>query len=392
MKKSKLSTSKRSDFVIQSEIRAMSIESDKINGINLSQGICDVELPKPVAEGAKKAIDNGVNQYTRYDGLEELRKAIAIKVEKYNKIKANPETQITVSAGTTGAFYCACMSLLNRGDEVILFEPYYGYHLQTLLATDNVPVYAQLNPPDWTFNIDELEKLISPKTKGIMINTPANPCGKVFTKAELETLGDFCIKHNLYIFTDEIYEYFIYDNNKHISPGSIDKLADRTISILGYSKTFSITGWRIGYSICKNEEWAQRIGYMSDLIYVCAPAPLQLGVAKGILELTDEYYKKLCDDYLNKRDKICDVLEEVGLKPYIPQGAYYVLADNSILKGGTSKEKAMWLLEQTKVATVPGEAFYHNESGENLLRFCFAKDDSVIDRACENLRRLNKIL
>ncbi len=387
MSQSNLKVSKRSEFVIQSEIRAMSIESDKINGINLSQGICDVDVPEPVRRGAKQAIDKGINQYTRFDGLKEIRTAIARKMEKYNNIIADPEKNITVSGGSTGAFYCACMALLDEGDEVILFEPYYGYHLQTLIATNVKPIYAKLNPPYWNFDIDELEKIVTPKTRGIMINTPVNPCGKVFSQKELDVLSDFAIKHDLFIFTDEIYEYFIFDNNKHISPGSIKPIQDRTITISGYSKTFSITGWRIGYSICK-EEWAEMIGYMNDLIYVCAPAPLQIGVANGINEIPDSYYENLCKEYLIKRDNLCSVLNEVGLTPYVPQGAYYVLADNRKLKGNTSKEKAMWLLEKTKVATVPGDAFYHDNGGENLIRFCFAKSENDIDRACEALKKI----
>jgi aminotransferase len=387
MHKSNLSLSRRSGFVIQSEIRAMSIECDKIGGINLSQGICDVPVPTPVRTGAKNAIDDGINQYTRYDGIDELRQVIAKKVKDYNKIDADADKNIVVSGGSTGSFFCSCMSLLDRGDEVILFEPYYGYHLQTLLATDNVPLYAKLSPPDWTFDIDELERLITPKTRGIMINTPANPCGKVFTREELNTLAEFCIKHDLFVFTDEIYEYFLYDGNKHISPGSLEQIADRTITISGYSKTFSITGWRVGYSV-SDEKWTQRIGFMNDLIYVCSPAPLQMGVAKGIKDLPNSYYENLCDDYLKKRNQTCDTLEEVGLHPYIPQGAYYVLADNSILKGTTSKEKAMYLLQKTGVATVPGEAFYNDDSGERLIRFCFAKSDNDIDRACESLKKL----
>jgi aminotransferase len=387
MSQSKLRVSKRSDFVIQSEIRAMSIESDRINGINLSQGICDVDVPEPVRRGAKQAIDNGINQYTRFDGLKQIREAIAKKMKKYNNIIADPDKNITVSGGSTGSFYCACMSLLDEGDEVILFEPYYGYHLQTLIATNVNPIYAKLNPPEWNFDIDELEKIVTPKTRGIMINTPVNPCGKVFSQKELDVLADFAVKHDLFIFTDEIYEYFIYDNNKHISPGAIKQIQDRTITISGYSKTFSITGWRIGYSVC-NEEWAEMIGYMNDLIYVCAPAPLQVGVANGINELPDSYYQNLCKEYLVKRDNLCSVLDDIGLTPYIPQGAYYVLADNRKLKGNTSKEKAMWLLEKTKVATVPGEAFYHDNEGENLIRFCFAKSDNDIDRACEELKKI----
>jgi len=367
----------------------MSIECDKINGINLSQGICDLPLPLEVAEGAHNAINNGINYYTRYDGLQELREAIAEKVIKYNKIHCCPNKNIVVSGGATGAFYCACMGLLNPGDEVIVFEPYYGYHVNTLHAVDAVPRYVKMIPPDWKFSINDLEKVVSSKTKGIVIATPCNPCGKIFSKRELNDLGDFCIEHNLFIFSDEIYEYFIYDNNTHISPGSIEKIQDRVITISGYSKTFSITGWRIGYCI-SSEQWKETIGYINDLIYVCAPAPLQLGVANGILNLKEEYYRNIQNKYQKLRDKLCLTLKEIKLTPYIPSGAYYVLADVSLVPGKTSKEKAMYILSKTGVACVPGSAFYHDEGGENLVRFCLAKDEETIDLACEKLLKLKK--
>lgn len=382
-----LSISEKSKKIVQSEIRNMSIECEKVGGINLSQGVCDLDVPAEVKAGAKMAIDAGINQYTRYDGLSELRVSIAGKMLKYNNIRANPDKNIIVSGGATGAFYCSCIALLDFGDEVIVFEPYYGYHINTLLAAGVKPVYFKLNPPDWTFNIKELEKLVTNKTKGIMVNTPANPSGKVFSEEELNKIADFCIRHDLFIFTDEIYEYFIYDNLKHISPGALPSIQDRTITISGYSKTFSITGWRIGYCVC-DEKWASMIGYVNDLIYVCAPAPLQMGVSKGINELPDEFYKSICKDYQLKRDRICSVLKEMGLAPFIPHGAYYVLADASSLPGSTSKEKAMYLLKKTGVASVPGSAFYHDKGGENLLRFCFAKKDEVLDIAYKNLLKL----
>jgi len=383
----KLSVSTRSEQIVQSEIRVMSIECDKVNGVNLSQGFCDLELPLPVKNGAKDAIDSGINYYTRYDGLLELRNSIAVKMLEYNNIKTDPEKNIIVSCGATGAFYSACIALLNLGDEVILFEPYYGYHENTLLAVGAKPVYVRMSPPDWTFDISELEKLITKKTKGIMINTPANPSGKVFSRKELEELADFSIKHDLFIFTDEIYEYFVYDGLKHISPGSLPEIKDRTITISGYSKTFSITGWRIGYCIC-DEKWSKMIGYINDLVYVCGPAPLQMGVSRGINELPDEFYKSLCNEYTLKRDKLCSVLKEIGLMPFVPQGAYYILADVSALPGRTSKEKAMYLLHGTGVASVPGSAFYHDSGGEDIVRFCYAKKDDELNDACERLLKL----
>ncbi len=382
-----LTISLRSSQIVQSEIRNMSIECDRVGGINLSQGICDLELPIPVRLGAPEAMIQGINHYTRYDGLMELRQAIANKIIKYNHIQADSEKNIIVSGGSTGAFYCACVALLNPGDEVIIFEPYYGYHINTLIAANVTPVYVPLEPPDWSFSIKDLEKIIGPRTKGIMINTPANPCGKVFSQDELEQLADVAVRHQLFVFTDEIYEYFVYDGHRHISPGSIPSIADQTITISGYSKTFSITGWRIGYAVC-HEKWAQMIGYVNDLFYVCAPAPLQLGVARGINELPAEFYGTLCEQYYVKRNKLCGVLDDVGIIPFVPQGAYYVLADVGRLPGETSKEKAMYLLQKTGVATVPGEAFYSGHRGQNLVRFCYAKDDTVISEACQRLQNL----
>lgn len=382
-----LSISKLSDKIVQSEIRNMSLECDRVGGINLSQGICDLELPEPVRTGACEAIKNGINHYTRYDGLPELRKAIAQKLAAFNHLVVDQEKNIIVSGGSTGAFYSACLAVLNPGDEVILFEPFYGYHVNTLLAVNAVPVYVKLNPPDWTFKIKDLEAVVTPRTKGIMINTPSNPCGKVFTRKEIEALADFAIRYDIFIFTDEIYEYFVYDGREHISPASLPSIANRTIMISGYSKTFSITGWRLGYAVC-DEKWAQMIGYINDLVYVCGAAPLQMGVAKGIIELPPEYYKDLCQTYFLKRAQLCSVLKQKGITPHVPQGAYYVLADVSSLPGKTSKERAMYILNKVGVASVPGSAFYHDGAGDNLVRFCFAKNPDVLENACKQLMKL----
>ena len=382
-----LTISRRSSKIVQSEIRNMSIECDRVNGINLSQGICDLELALSVQQGAQDAISQGQNHYTRYDGTPELRAAIARKMREYNHIQTDPEENVIVSGGSTGAFYSACLALLNPGDEVILFEPYYGYHVNTLLAVDAVPVYASLKPPDWDIDPDELERVVTPRTKGIMINTPANPSGKVFSRSELEWLADYAVRHQLFVFTDEIYEYFVYDGREHISPGSLEAIADQTITISGYSKTFSITGWRIGYSI-SHKDWTQMIGYINDLVYVCGPSPLQAGVARGINELPPAYYVALCNEYLQKREKICGALSQVGLTPIIPQGSYYVLVDASQLPGATSKDKAMYLLNKTGIATVGGSAFYASGQGENQLRVCFAKSKEILEEACQRLQLL----
>jgi aminotransferase len=374
-------------LLTQSEIRNMSIECDRIGGINLSQGISNLPLSSFIKDGAITAIEEGINYYTRYDGVEELRKVIAIKSARYNDISCDPDKNIVVSAGATGAFYCACLALLNSGDEVIIFEPYYGYHINTLYAAEAVPVYVKMSPPEWSFTIKDLEAVVTPRTKAIMINTPSNPSGKVFTLDELELLGDFCEKHNLFVFTDEIYEYFLYDGKKHISPASLEKFKDRTITISGYSKTFSITGWRVGYCIVP-EALHDAIGYVNDLVYVCSPSPLQYGVAKGISELNNDFYFSIQERFHKKRDLLCSVLDEAGLKPYSPSGAYYILSDVSNVPGISSKEKSMFILNECKVASVPGMAFYHDNGGENIVRFCFAKEEDELLKACEQLLKI----
>ena len=379
-----LTVSRRSARIEQAEIRNMSIECERLGGINLAQGVCDTPVPVDIQQGVARALEAGINSYTRYDGLAELREAIAKKAARMNGIRVDPETEVVVSAGSTGAFYCACLALLDPGDEVILPEPYYGYHVNTILAADAVPAYLTLQPPDWNFEISDLERVVTPRTKAIVVNTPANPCGKVYERGELEVLAEFAERHDLFVFTDEIYEHFVYDGRAHVSPAAIEALAPRTITISGFSKTFSITGWRIGYSI-SSPEWAQKIGYVNDLVYVCAPALLQHAVAYGLNRLEDRFYQDLTEEYAAKRDRICATLRKIGLSPYVPQGAYYVLADASLLPGSSAKEKAMFLLKRTGIASVPGDAFFRYHPGRDLVRFCFAKTHQELGQACERL-------
>ena len=381
-----LELSRKAGAIAQSEIRIMSVECERVRGINLAQGICDTEVPEPVQRKAIEAIRSRHNSYTRLDGVSGLRLAIAEKMREYNRVEADPERNIVVTAGSTGAFYSACMALLNPGDEVIVFEPYYGYHVNTLRALDSVPVYVTMHPPRWLFSREQLERAVTARTRAIVLNSPANPSGKVFSQEELEFVAELAIRHDLFVITDEIYEYFLYDDNQHISPASLPGMADRTITISGFSKTYSITGWRIGYAV-SDERWAQPIGYFHDLAYICAPSPFQHAVTAGLEELTADFYTKLAEEYRAKRDLLCTTLEQVGLCPSWPQGSYYVLADASSLPGSNSKEKAMHLLSQTGVASVPGEAFF-SEGGRSLLRFCFAKTDADLEEAC---RRLSKI-
>ncbi len=382
-----LSWSDRVHCVAQSEIRRMTLECARVGGINLAQGVCDTEVPAVVRRAAQEAIEAGYNLYTRYDGLETLREAIASKHEHFAGLAVDPEREVIVSAGATGAFLTACMALLNPGDECILFEPFYGYHVSTLEILQAVPVFVRTFPPQWTFTVEDLERVRTPRTRAILVNTPANPSGKVFTREELESLAEFAIRHDLFVFTDEIYEHFVYDGLRHISPGAIPGMKGRTITISGVSKSFSVTGWRIGYCIC-DAQWAETIGFFNDLVYVCAPAPLQMGVARGLIDLREDYYAALAADFQLKRERLCSALQSARLTPRAPQGAYYVLADLTNLVGQTSKERAMDLLRRTGVACVPGSAFYRGDAGESFGRFSFAKRDTELEEACRRLERL----
>lgn len=379
-----LNLSERRSWVSQSEIRNMTIECNKRNGVNLAQGICDLPVPEIVRQGARQAVEDGFNIYTRYDGLPSLRRAVAAHYKKAYRLEVDPETEVICASGATGAFHCACLALLNPGDEVIVFEPYYGYHVKTLIAAGCVPVFVKMAPPDWTFTPADLERAATGRTRGLMVNTPANPTGKVFTRAELEVVAAFARSRDLFVFTDEIYEHFVYDGRVHVPPGCLPGMRQRTITISGCSKSFSITGWRVGYVVC-DAAWATTIGYFNDLYYVCTPAPLQLGAAAGLDRLGDDYYHDLCRTYRHKRDALCQALAAAGLSPFIPQGAYYVLADMTPVPGKNSREKAYHFLDRTGVAAVPGRAFYHDGAGEDLARFCFARVDQVIDEACRRI-------
>lgn len=370
-----------------SEIRAMTQACVAEKGLNMAQGVCDTPVPEVVLRGAASAMERGVNVYSRFDGLPDLRQALAMKLRRDNGIDANPETEITVSCGATGSFHAACVALINPGDEVVLFEPYYQYHISALQAVEAVPVTVRMQAPDWTFLPDDIERAITPKTRVIIVNSPGNPSGKVFSREELDCIADVARRRDLLVFTDEIYEYFLYDGRRHISMASLPGMAERTITIGGYSKTFSITGWRIGYSVAA-ERWAHAIGAMNDLLYVCAPTPLQAGVATGINELPDSFYRQLAQDYQGKRDRFCLALADAGLPPSTPQGAYYVLADASRIAGRSGKERAMHLLKTVGLAGVPGEAFFAGPDGSRFIRFSYAKTDADLDEACRRIARL----
>jgi aminotransferase len=385
---SKLALSELSADILQSEIRAMSVECDRIQGINLAQGVCDTDPPSPVVEAAIAAIRDGQNIYTRLDGIPKLRVEIARKLADYNQMTCDPESGVLVTAGATGAFLATCMALFNPGDEILLFEPFYGYHRNTLLSQRLTPVTVLLDAPDWTLDLDRLKQAITARTRAIVINTPCNPPGKVFHRQELGAIAKVAEQHDLFVITDEIYEYFLCSDAKHISFASLPGMAERTVTISGFSKTFSITGWRLGY-LAADPQWIPAIGYFHDVAYVCAPAPLQHGAAVGLLELPPSYYIELAKEYELLRDRLVEALMAAGLRPSVPEGAYYILADASRLPGVTAKEKARNLLARTGVAAVAGTAFFTQGRGENLLRFCYAKKQEDLAEACQRLRALS---
>jgi aminotransferase len=349
--------------------------------------VCDTPVPDVVRDEAIAAIHAGHNIYTRMDGIERLRVAISAKQKRDYGLRYDPENEVLVACGATAGLHAAAMALLNPGDEVILFEPFYGYHFNTLKAMRVNPVVVALAAPDWVLDTDALRAAITPKTKAILVNTPANPSGKIFDRAELESLARACREHDLFLFTDEIYEYFVFDGAQHICPATLEGMRERTIVMSGFSKTFSITGWRLGYATA-DARWMGAMAYFHDLTYVCAPSAFQHGAAAGLEKLPPSFYKDVAASHQSKRDRIVAALRDAGMEPSVPAGAYYVLASANRLKGRNAAEKSRTLLAATGVASVAGSAFFRPGRGEDLLRFCFAKQDHELDEACERLRRL----
>jgi aminotransferase len=370
----------------------MSVACTAVNGINLAQGVCDTDPPHVVVEAAIAAIHEGHNIYARADGIAPLRAAIAGKLAHFNRLTVDPATQVLVTTGATGALHAALLALLDPGDECVVFEPFYGYHVSTLLSQRVVPVIVPLAHGTWAIDFDRVRAAITPRTRALILNTPSNPCGKVFTLHELEQLAEIAIAHDLFVFTDEMYEYFIYDGVRHTSIATLPGMAERTITISGFSKTFSVTGWRLGY-LAADARWIPAIAYFHDLTYVCAPSPLQYGALAGLLQLPDSFYADIAVEYQAKRDKLCAALTAADMTPSVPTGAYYILADARHIPGADAKAKARELLARTGVAAVAGSAFFGREKdgthrGENLLRFCFAKKDAELEEACKRLAQL----
>lgn len=367
----------------QSHIRAMTAACEAVNGINLGQGLGDLPPPAVLTAAAHQALDGDVSRYTAAEGLLDLRQAISRKLLRDNNIVADPESEIVVAAGTTGAFAAVVQALLNPGDGILLPEPYYGYHVNTLLVSGVEPQFVALEAPLFRLDIARLEAAVKPNTRAILLCTPGNPSGNVITAEELKALAAFANKHDLLVITDEIYEYITYDEHKHISPASLPELKDRTITMCGFSKSFSITGWRLGFAVAP-APLARLIKLMNDLFYVCAPAPLQRAVAIALDSEEHELYT-LKEKYQWRRDLICEGLTKAGMKPLVPQGAYYVLADISDFGFTNSVDAAHALLKQTGIASIPGESFFASNIGDRYIRFCYAKEEAALKEAAKRV-------
>ena len=379
--------SDRSQSFTQSIIREMTRLNAQYNGVNLAQGYPDFDPPELIKTAAKEAIDAGHNQYAITWGTPLLRQAIAEKAGWYNGITADPEKNITVTCGATEAMMATMMAVVNPGDEVIIFEPYYENYGPDTIVSGAKPVYIPLRAPDFSFDHAQLAAAFSPTTKAIIINTPHNPTGKVFTREELSFIADLCIRYNTLAITDEIYEHILYDGFTHCSIAALPGMAERTITISGLSKSYSVTGWRIGYVIAP-AEISEAVRRVHDFLTVGAPAPLQMAAVTA-LRIDHAYYKELANMYREKRDLLLPVLQNLGFRVFQPQGAYYLWADFTALTEMNGWDYAMHLVKTIGVATVPGGGFYHQrELGANAIRFTFSKKPETLRAAAERLRKL----
>jgi aminotransferase len=375
----------------ESVIREMTRLAIQHGAINLSQGFPDFAAPEVLKKAAADAIFADVNQYAITWGAKRFRDAIAEKTRKFVGIDVDPEREITVCCGSTEGMIDVLLAVINPGDEVIVFEPFYENYGPDAIISGATPRYVQLRAPDWSFDEAELAAAFNNRTKAIILNTPNNPTGKVFTRSELETIARLCMKWDVLAITDEIYEHIIYDGKQHISPVTLDGMRERTIVVNGMSKTYSVTGWRVGYIIAP-ENINGAIRKMHDFMTVGAPAPLQEAGAVA-LGLPDSYYLELAAHYQARRDRLLDVLHAAELQPFVPGGAYYIMCNIAPLRERfglpNDVEFTRFLVKNIGVAAVPGSSFFRNPaSGKNLIRFTFCKKESTLSAAAERLIKL----
>ncbi len=357
-------------------------------GINLGQGVCDMDTPLPLVRGAIDCIDGGDRQtYTPYAGLPELRAAIAGKLRRHNGLDCGPEN-VAVCTGSSGALFATGTTLLEPGDEVVLFEPFYSYHWTTLPLFGARPVPVRLDPETMAFDAAALRQALTPRTRAVIVNTPGNPSGKVWSRAELAELGAILDGSDVLVLTDEVYEYMCFDGRRHVSPATVPALADRTLTMNSFSKTFSVTGWRVGF-VAGPAPIVEKIGIVFDQMEVCAARPMQRGVARALLELPDSYYTDLQAAYQRKRDLFVQALRDGGFACRQPEGAYYVLADYRRPLGDIAPYPAVLkMIERIGLNGVPGDLFFADPAGVRCIRFQFAVDHPVLEEACRRLRTL----
>jgi aminotransferase len=371
----------------ESVIRGMSIEARKHGAVNLAQGMPDFPAPAEVKAAACHAIEADINQYAITWGALDLRQAIAEHAGWHLGLAVDPETEITVTCGSTEAMLVALLSIINPGDEVILSQPFYENYWPDCVIAGAIPRFVPIRPPGWTFDPDELAAAFNDKTKAIVVCNPNNPTGTVFTRDELEQVAALCRKWDVIAISDEIYEHILYDGRPHVSLATLPGMKERTVTIGGMSKTYAVTGWRVGTMIAP-PHLTHAFRQMHDYVSIGAAAPLQAAGAVAY-RLPRPYYDRLAADYQARRDKFCSALISVGFDLEPPQGAYYVMAGIDAFGATDDIEFARYLVREIGVATVPGSSFFRDkELGRNYVRFCFCKRDETLDTAIERLKSL----
>ena len=385
MPNSLFQTARRTHLFTESVIREMTRVASEYDAINLAQGFPDFPAPDLLKEAACEAIRADVNQYAITWGTVNLRQALATKYAELYGMEVDPDKEITVTCGATEAMAAVMLSVVERGDEVIVFEPYYENYGPDAILSDATPVFLTLEAPGYRLDKEALEQLITPRTRAIVVNTPNNPTGRVFDREELQSIADLCLKYDILAITDEIYEHIYYEGEHHVL-ATFDGMRDRTIIISGFSKTFSITGWRIG-TIIAPPTLSDAIRKVHDFLTVGAPAPLQEACAVGIRELGPSYYEGMTADYKERRDVFLSSLKDSGFKFSSPEGAYYVLADFSDLSSDDDTTFSKTLARDGGVAPVPGSSFFSApEKGHSVVRFAFCKRIQTLQAAGERLR------